>query len=101
MSGSGTRGWPELICNMINLGDKVKDSVTGFIGIAVGRTIWIHGCDRITVQPEGITKEGKLFESLSFDEPALVTLKKKVKKEGKHDTGGPRMEPHAKVNIKK
>lgn len=44
----------------INLGDKVKDSVTGFSGIAIGRTTWLHGCDRITVQPEGVDKQGKL-----------------------------------------
>ena len=86
---------------MINLGDKVKDIVTGFTGIAVGRTTWMYGCDRVTVQPEGVNKEGKLFETQSFDEPSLVVLKKKAKKEGKHDTGGPNMEPHKRANIKR
>ena len=73
---------------MINLGDKVKDSVTGFIGIAVGRTTWLHGCDRITVQPEGLNKEGKLFENQNFDEPQLEVVKPKKVKEGNHKTGG-------------
>lgn len=76
--------------NKINLGDKVKDSVTGFVGIAVGRTIWLHGCDRLVVQPEGVNKEGKLFENQTFDEPQLVVVKKKLVKEGKHKTGGPK-----------
>ena len=34
---------------MINLGDEVKDRVTGFIGIAVSRTNYLNGCDRIDV----------------------------------------------------
>lgn len=74
----------------INLGDKVKDSVTGFVGIAIGRTVWLHGCNRITVQPEGVNKEGKTFESNSFDEPQLLVVKKAKVKEGSHNTGGPR-----------
>lgn len=73
--------------NKINLGDKVKDTVTGFKGIAIGRTIWLHGCSRIMVQPEGVNKEGKIYETQSFDEPQLVVLSKKVK-EGDHKTGG-------------
>ena len=74
--------------NKVNLGDKVKDSVTGFTGIAIGRTTWLHGCDRITVQPEGVSKDGKVFENNSFDEPQLIVLKTKKIKEGDHKTGG-------------
>ena len=44
----------------IELGDKVKDTVTGFTGIAVARTNWIAGCDRIIVQPE--CKKGKQMD---------------------------------------
>lgn len=84
----------------IKLGDKVKDSVTGFKGVAIGRTTWLYGCDRITVQPEGVNKEGKLYETQSFDEPQLILIGKKVK-EGNHSTGGPRMNVYQKDNIKK
>ena len=73
---------------MINLGDKVKDSVTGFKGIAIGRTIWLHGCARIVVQPEGVNKDGKIYENQSFDEPQLIVLSKKKVKKGSHETGG-------------
>lgn len=73
----------------INLGDEVVDTVTGFKGIAIGRTTWLSGCDRITVQPKGINKEGKLFESQTFDEDLLDVVKPKKVKEGKHNTGGP------------
>lgn len=36
---------------MINLGDEVQDTVTGFQGIAVSRHVYLQGCDRITIQP--------------------------------------------------
>ena len=85
----------------INLGDKVKDPITGLVGIAVGRTTWLHGCDRIVVQPEGLTKEGKPFESLSVDEPQLVLIKPKKVKEGNHRTGGPRPEVYQRAGVKK
>lgn len=80
---------------MIKLGDKVKDSVTGFTGIAIARTTWLHGCDRLVVQPEGQTKDGKLFENYTFDEKQLVLVKSAVvKTEAKTPslkrTGGPR-----------
>lgn len=76
--------------NKINLGDEVVDTITGFKGIAIGRTTWITGCDRISVQPKGVNKEGKLFETQSFDEPMLEVVKAKKIKEGTHKTGGPR-----------
>ena len=85
----------------INLGDKVKDSVTGFTGIAIGRTVWLHGCNRITVQPEGINKEGKVFEPHGFDEPQLIVLKKAKAKEGDHKTGGYFIEPQRMADAKK
>jgi len=78
---------------MINLGDLVEDTVTGFKGIAVGRTVWLHGCNRISVQPTGLNKEGKVYEAQGFDEPQLKVLKKIKVKEGSHVAGGPRSEP--------
>ncbi len=72
----------------INLGDKVKDAVTGFTGIAIGRTTWLHGCDRLTVQPEGLNKEGKTYDNQTFDEPQLILIKARKVKEGDHKTGG-------------
>lgn len=71
----------------VQLGDKVKDKVTGFIGIAIGKTNWLHGCTRVIVQPP-MDKDGKIPESMSFDEPQLevISVKKVPKGDGK--TGG-------------
>jgi hypothetical protein len=80
----------------IELGDKVKDSVTGFTGIAVAVTKWLHGCDRVTVRPEGVNKEGKPYDNYTFDALQLEIVKKRaVKAENAKTTrakttGGPR-----------
>ena len=87
--------------NKITLGDKVKDPITGVIGIAVARTEWLHGCARITVQPKGTNKDGKLIGSPSFDEPQLEVVSPKKVKRGRKDTGGPRVEPQLKPSITK
>lgn len=72
----------------IKLGDKVKDPISGFIGIAIGRTLWLHGCDRITVQPLGLNKNKLPFDSTTVDEPQLILVKKQVKKRSHNNTGG-------------
>ena len=74
---------------MIQLGDAVKDTVSGFSGIAVSEHIYLQGCKRITVQPK-IDKTGKLPETQTFDEPQLMVLKvKKVIVKKAKKSGGP------------
>lgn len=75
---------------MINLGDEVKDTVSGFKGIAVARYSYLQGCTRVCVQPP-IDKDGKLPETAVFDEPLLeATGKKKIKPIiDKKNPGGP------------
>lgn len=72
----------------ITLGDMVKDTVSGFYGIAVARHTYLNGCARITVQP-CIDKDGKLPDAPTFDEPQLVILPEKGVEQGDHSTGGP------------
>ena len=75
---------------MIELGARVKDKITGLTGIAVGRTIWIHGCVRITVQPEEF-KDGKPVDMTTFDEPQLeVVVPPEPAAKPTGATGGPR-----------
>lgn len=84
----------------IELGSRVKDKVTGFEGIAIGETRWLHGCLRYTVQPEGVDKDGNQKPTAAFDEPQLIVLAgpKKTKVHATPPalaarTGGPRPEP--------
>lgn len=55
---------------MIKLGDKVKDTVSGMVGIAISRTEFLHGCVRVGVQPQEL-HEGKPIEAVWIDEPQL------------------------------
>lgn len=76
---------------IVSLGDEVRDVISGFQGIAVARTDWIHGCIRINVQP-AVDSEGKLPESVSFDEPQLEVITAAQVGENKKaikDPGGP------------
>lgn len=86
--------------DQIELGDEVKDVVTGFQGIAVARTMWLHGCARVTVQPKGTDKNGKRYENDTFDEPQLEIVKKKKVEMGTAKTGGPMPSPREKETIK-
>ena len=52
----------------------MKDSVSGFTGIVVARTEWLHQCVRVTIQPP-VDKEGKIPEAQSFDEPSVIVVK--------------------------
>ena len=61
----------------IELGDKVKDLVTGFEGIAVGKATYLTGCDQIVVDP-GCDEKGVPKETFTFDINRLEVLEKKV-----------------------
>ncbi len=65
---------------MINLGQKVTDSITGFTGIAVSRHEYLYGCVRIGVESTEL-KDGKPIDCC-FDEQRLDGT-------SKVDTGGP------------
>lgn len=57
----------------VNLGDEVKDKISGFIGIAVSRSEWLYNCVRIQVQPQGL-HEGKPIEVQHYDEDQLEVI---------------------------
>jgi hypothetical protein len=69
----------------------VTDSITGFSGIAICRTEYLHGCIRIGVQPTEL-HEGKPIEAVYFDEQQL-TEASQAKAGGPHDAPPPRQLP--------
>lgn len=58
----------------INLGDRVKERISGMKGIVIGKTEWLYGCLRLTIQPED-SKDGKPVESFCVDEPQCELVK--------------------------
>lgn len=65
---------------MIGVGTRVRDEISGFEGIAVGRTEWLYGCVRIGVAPEKLDKDGRVTPPEWFDEAQLLTLEPAVKR---------------------
>lgn len=84
----------------VQLGDRVRDRISGLEGIVVGITDWLYQCRRPIVQPTTLTSDGKPGESQSFDEPQLEVIEKAVFAPQEPEpaaktvkTGGPRATP--------
>ena len=74
---------------MIELGQEVREQVTGFTGVVVGRVEYLSGCEQCLVQPP-VKEDGTFADSHWFDEPRLtVTLKPKVTIKGAERDPGP------------
>lgn len=73
---------------MITLGDKVKDKVSGFTGIAVSRTVYLNGCIQIGVTPK-VAKTSDDIKTYYIDEPQLEIIQSKKVNVKEKETGGP------------
>ena len=77
---------------MINLGDKVKDPITGYTGIAYCKTTYLQGCDRIGIQALMVQKKEELPEVPELyhvDERQLEILDKVKIMKDINENGGP------------
>jgi len=63
---------------MITLGDTVKDKITGFEGVAIGRAEYLAAPDQYLVQPKGSGKTD-FSDSYWFNNDRLETTKKRKK----------------------
>lgn len=72
---------------MIDLGDLAKDTITGYQGIVIGKTEWLHGCTRLILQAQTL-HEGKPIDAITVDEPQCEVITSAAYT-GSHDTGGP------------
>ena len=77
---------------MIKLGDKYKDKITGYTGIATARVIFLTGCVRVELTSTKLSKEGKP-QSEYFDEMNLVTLGGRKPKNVSEKPAGPNKNP--------
>lgn len=92
----------------VDVGDRVKDRITGFTGVIESRTVWLNGCARVAVKPEELDKDGKPKDAIMFDVTQLDLLQARVHdsanrldslvaaqaagtaKSARQNTGGPR-----------
>ncbi len=61
---------------MIRLGSKVQDKITGFCGLAVGRTKWLYEGDDIGILP-GVKADGNPAQIQWFKETRIEPFKYK------------------------
>ena len=74
------------------LGDEVKDRITGFSGIITARTQWLTNCNTYGIKSRKL-KDCKPIDALFFDEPDIELIKPKVFEEPtRKKTGGPTMD---------
>lgn len=81
----------------IELGDKVKEVVTGFTGVVTGIASYLTGCDQACVTPR-VKEDGSHVSGQWYDVTRLEVLKKGVvdvlgKTDGQDDPGGPQFSP--------
>lgn len=72
----------------IKLGEKYRDTVSGFEGTAVSRSEFLNGCVRYGLL--GLSKDGGEPPELVFDEQQLEEVKTGRKPAATASTGGPR-----------
>jgi hypothetical protein len=60
----------------IELGQKVKDHITGFSGTVTGRTEYITGCKQILIQPP-VKEDGTFVDGRWMDEDRLNVIDEK------------------------
>ena len=75
----------------LKLGDKARDTISGFTGIIVAITDWLNGCRRITIAPQEL-KDGKRIDSDTFDCEQIERVEIAAPKVTK-PTGGPSISP--------
>lgn len=76
---------------MIQMGNKAKCIVTGFEGIATGRSEYLNGCVQWCLTPKA-KKDGSVPEARWIDEGQIEVITGGVKVRPKN-TGGPQPSP--------
>lgn len=62
---------------MIELGDRVRDKITGFEGIVTASVVYLNGCVQFCVYPS-VDKDGKTQDFHYIDEGQLFVVEKGV-----------------------
>lgn len=82
---------------MIELGDKIRDKVSGMIGVATEKREYLNGCIQFAVSPK-VKSDATELPGWCIDEGQLEIVKKgfiKPKKKAiKKNSGGPTIKIH-------
>ena len=72
----------------ISLGDRVKDKITGFTGIATAISDYIDGCQQVLINPP-VKEDGSFVSGHWFDAERLAIVDKGAVTIDAAQTGGP------------
>lgn len=84
----GVTPMPLTVTLSFDLGDKVRDRFTGFVGHVHAIAKYITGCDRVLVNPRKLDDKGAPVEGTWFDDSQLELLDSQPAPAGK-PVGGP------------
>ncbi len=73
--------------NSIQLGDTVKDTITGVMGVVVSISNWLNGCQTLQVQPTHL-KDGVPVDRIPFDVEQVELVSRRVTPKTERHTGG-------------
>lgn len=76
----------------IELGDLVKDRLSGLTGVVTGKCAYISGCRHAVVTPQEV-KDGKPVDGSWINEDALDVVEKSAVVYHKNNIGGPPSSP--------
>lgn len=77
---------------VVELGDQVRDKVTGFKGIVTGKAQYLTGCKQVMVTPRA-DESGKYVDACWLDVDRVEVIGKGVVKIDVVDNGGPQSAP--------
>jgi hypothetical protein len=83
----------------IKLGSRVKDAITGYSGIVVGRVEYLYGCAQVCVVAESLAADGKRRDAEYIDEQRVIVLNEDVftteplNSQSSATSGGPQITP--------
>ncbi len=71
------------------LGKTYKDSISGFEGVAVCRSVYLYGCERVLLVPNKLKPDGDFLPDCWFDEAQLIAVQAKNKPAKRGKGNGP------------
>ncbi len=74
---------------VIELGSKVKDSITGFKGTATARCVYLNGCIQYEITSSSLKDGAPLKEWFDEGQLKVVAVKKPAQKAPRDRPGGP------------
>ena len=76
-----------------NLGEVLRDVITGFTGVVMGRTEYHTGCKHYGLLSKTLNKDGKPADWEWFDEKRLERVEDVPQKQNEVSSGGPSASP--------